>query len=125
MPFPTTTGAVVADAVMGGGAFVAFNAVNAHIGVGNSAAIFSAAQTDLSGASKTRKPMNAGNPTRADNALTFASTFGTGDANYVWEEWGVFNAATLGQMLNRKVEALGTKTSAATWQLSVTVTFNV
>ena len=31
----------------------------------------------------------------------------------------MFNAAAAGTMLNRKVTSLGTKTSAATWQLTV------
>jgi hypothetical protein len=36
----------------------------------------------------------------------------------------VFNSATAatGRMLNRKVESLGTKTSAQTWQFTVTIT---
>ena len=55
-------------------------------------------------------------------ALTFRSLFGTGDANFAWNEWGVFNASSSGTMLNRKVESLGTKTSAQSWQLTVTLT---
>jgi len=36
----------------------------------------------------------------------------------------VFNSATggTGRMLNRKVESLGTKTSAASWAFTVTLT---
>ena len=54
--------------------------------------------------------------------MTWRATFGTSDANWAWQEWGVFNAAAAGTMLNRKVTSLGTKTSAATWQLTVSVT---
>jgi hypothetical protein len=105
-----------------GEAVTEFNNANAHIGVGNSTTAFAASQTDLQGASKTRKAMEATYPTRATNVLTFRSLFGTGDANHAWDEWGVFNAAAAGVMLNRKVEAFGTKTAAAQWQLTVTLT---
>lgn len=47
--------------------------------------------------------------------MVVQSTFGTGVANHPWNEWGLANAATGGSMLNRKVAALGTKTSAASW----------
>jgi hypothetical protein len=102
-----------------------FNNANSYIGVGNSNTAFTAGQTDLVGASKFRKAMDSTYPQRAANVLTFRSTFGTADANYAWEEWGVFNASTGGTMLNRKVEALGTKTSAQSWQLTVTLTLAV
>jgi hypothetical protein len=111
-----------------GEAVTVFNNANAHIGVGGGAGAtggFAASQTDLQGASKTRKAMDATYPQRSTNVLTFRSTFGTGDANYTWDEWAVFNAAAAGVMMNRKVEALGTKTSSATWQLTVTVTLTV
>jgi hypothetical protein len=68
--------------------------------------------------------MDATYPTRATNVLTFRSTFTTSDANFAWAEWAVFNASSSGTMLNRKVEALGTKTSAQTWQITVTLTVN-
>lgn len=102
-----------------------FNASNAYIGVGDSSAAFAAGQTDLQGSNKFRKAMEAGYPIRSDNTMTFRALFGTGDANFAWNEWGVFNAATGGTMMNRRVEALGTKTSAQSWELTVSVTLNV
>jgi len=56
-------------------------------------------------------------------SIQFKSTFGTSDANWAWAEWGVFNSPTAatGRMLNRKVESLGTKTSAASWAMTVTL----
>lgn len=97
----------------------------AHIGVGDSSTAFSVAQTDLVAATnKFRKAMDATYPTRSTNVLTFRSTFATGDANFAWNEWGVFSASTAGLMLNRKVESLGTKTSAQSWQLTCTITVN-
>jgi len=105
-----------------GDAQTLFNAANAHIGAGNGTTAFAASQTDLQGASKTRKAMEATYPSRASNVITFRSLFGTSDANYAWEEWGVFNGASGGEMLNRKVESLGTKTSAQSWQITAQLT---
>lgn len=105
-----------------GEAVTSFANANAHIGVGDSTTAFAATQTDLLGTNKTRKAMDATYPTRATNALTFRSTFATGEANHAWDEWGTFNASSAGTMLNRKVEALGTKTSAQSWQITATVT---
>lgn len=106
-----------------GAAVTAFNNANAHIGVGDSATAFSAAQTDLVAATnKFRKAMDATYPQGGSNVLTFRSTFATGDANFAWNEWGVFNASSGGTMLDRKVESLGTKTNTQTWQFTVTLT---
>lgn len=106
-----------------GEAVTEFNNANAHLGVGDSTTAFAASQTDLQAATnKFRKAMDATYPQRATNVLTFRSTFATGEANFAWEEWGTFNASSAGTMLNRKVESLGTKTSAQSWQLTVTLT---
>ena len=116
---------MLADATIGGSSYNKLNNSNAYLGVGDGTTAQSGAQTDLQGTNKTRKGMDATYPTRASNVLTFRSTFGTGDANHGWKEWGIFNAASAGQMWSRKVEDLGTKTSASTWQLTVTMTLNV
>lgn len=106
-----------------------FNNGNAYIGVGDSNTAEAATHTDLQAASnKLRKAMDATYPLHTDAttsgaaSIVFRSTFATGDANYAWAEWGVFNGSSGGRMLNRKVQALGTKTSAATWQFTVTLT---
>jgi hypothetical protein len=102
----------------------AFNNANAALGVGNSATAFTAGQTDLVGASKTRKGMDATFPSVATNVITAQATFGTGDANHAWQEVGFFNNTTLGAgtMLSRVVVDLGTKTSASTFVLTYTLT---
>lgn len=106
-----------------GAAVTAFNNANAHIGVGDSSTAFAAGQTDLQAASnKLRKAMDATYPSGAANVITFRSTYGTSDANWAWNEWGVFNASSAGTMLSRKVESLGTKTNTQTWQFTVTIT---
>lgn len=107
-----------------GAGVTAFNNANAHIGVGDSTTAFAAGQTDLQASSnKLRKAMDATYPSGGSNAIVFRSTFGTSDANFAWNEWGVFNASSSGTMLSRKVESLGTKNSSQTWQFTVTLTF--
>jgi hypothetical protein len=114
-----------------GQALTYFNNTQAAIGVGDSSTAAAATQTNVQAASnKLRKAMDATYPLHTDAttsgaaSIVFRSTFGTSDANFAWQEWGVFNSATdaTGRMLNRKVESLGTKTSAATWQFTVTLT---
>ena len=111
-----------------GQALTYFNNANAYIGVGSSVTAAADTQTDLQ-ATPTRKAMDATYPQHTDTtgtagskSIIFRSTFATGDANIAWQEWGLFNASTAGRMLNRKVESLGTKTSAATWVLTITLT---
>lgn len=105
-----------------------FNNGNAYLGVGDSSTAAAATQTDLQAVTnKLRKAMDATYPTHTDAttsgaaSIVYRSTFGTSDANYVWNEWALFNGSTGGRMLNRKVENLGTKASGS-WQLSVTLT---
>lgn len=107
-----------------GAAVTAFNNANAYIGVGDSSTAFAAGQTDLQASTnKTRKAMDATYPSGGSNVIAFRSTFGTSDANYAWNEWGIFNASSGGTMLSRKVESLGTKTNTQTWQFTATLTF--
>lgn len=116
-----------------GQALTYFNNAQAAIGVGDSTTAAAATQTDLQAATnKLRKAMDATFPAHTDGvvigaaSIQFKSTFGTSDANWAWQEWGVFNSPTAatGRMLNRKVESLGTKTSAASWALTVTLSLS-
>jgi hypothetical protein len=108
-----------------GEAVTAYDAANARIAVGDASTAFAAGQTDLQGASKFRKAMDATYPQRTDNVMTFRATFATVEANFAWNEWAIFNAAAAGTMLNRKVEAVGTKTSAQSWQVTIGITLGV
>jgi len=113
-----------ADAVIGGSTYTKFNTANAHLGVGDSSTVFDVSQTDLQAASnKLRKAMDATYPSRSGNVVTYRATFGTSEANFAWNEVGVFNGVSGGQMLSRLVAALGTKTSSASWQLTLTQTW--
>lgn len=126
MPLTDAGRNFIAQALINDASPAFFTNANANLGVGDSATAFAAAQTDLqAAANKLRKAMEATYPTRATNVLTFRSLFGTAEANFAWNEWGVFNAASAGTMLSRKVEALGTKASTQSWQLTVTLTVNI
>jgi hypothetical protein len=103
-----------------------FDNTNAYLGSGDSNTAFNVAQTDLQASSnKTRKAMESSYPQRSTNVLTFRSLFGTGDANWAWLEWALFNASSSGVMLTRKQEDLGTKTSAQSWLLTAELTVSI
>lgn len=114
-----------------GQALTYFNNANAAIGVGDSTTANTLTDTELKAATnKLRRGMDSTYPQHTDATASgsascvFRSTFATADANWAWQEWGVFNSPTngTGRMLNRKVESLGTKTSASTWVLTCTLT---
>ena len=114
--FDLVTGAV-------SGATHIYDNAAAQIGVGNSSTAASATQTDLLGASKTYKGMEATYPTSTTQKVTFKSSFGSSDANYAWEEW-VTKQSTSAICLNRKVDSMGTKASGSTWTLEVSITLS-
>jgi hypothetical protein len=95
-----------------------FGAANAYLGVGTSNTAFAASQTALQ-AGEVREIVDSGG-TRSTDTLTWVASYETGDANIVWAEQGVFNAAAASQMLCRVVTALGTKASG-TWTLTYTL----
>lgn len=101
----------------------ALDATNCHVGVGDSAVAFAAAQTDLQAATnKLRKLVNSA-PSRTGNVLTYVAAFGSAEANFVWAEFAGFDAATAGTMAFRNVAALGTKASGSTWTLTTSQTW--
>lgn len=106
---------------------------NAFLGVGDSATAEAATQTELQAATnRFYKAMNATYPIRASQTVSFQSDFTSAEANWVWAEWSVTAGATVAsgagwttgtKNLNRKVAALGTK-STGTWTLTGQVTFS-
>lgn len=122
MPLTTAGRNFLAAAMLNSGSPVFFNNANARLGVGDSNTAFSAAQTNLQASSnKLRKAMVTSYPTLSTNTMTFRSVFETGEANFHWQEVGLFNDASAGTMASRVVEDLGTKTSAQSWQLDLEV----
>lgn len=126
------------DRLTGLAAPTLFSNANSYIGVGDNAnadVTAAAADTDLAtaGANKLKKGMDASYPlNNGSQGIDFRATFTTGEANFKWLEWGVFNGGTAfatGTMLNHKgytnsSGGLGTKTSAASWTLTVTLTIS-
>jgi len=119
----------IASLVNGSGQ--AFTTANSVIGVGNGTTAFSAAHTDLQGASKYFQATDSTSVTGA--VITAIATFTGANANFAWEEWcwvATDAAKTSGApkpagvMMNRKVQALGTKASGASWTLTTTVTLS-
>lgn len=102
-----------------------FSQSTAYIGVGNGSTAFSAGHTTLqgTGGSILLKNVNI-TPVRSGQTLTFATTFTTGEANWTWYEWGIFNAPSSGDMLNRVLAINAAKNSAESWNLSVNITIN-
>lgn len=106
----------------------AFNATNTRIGVGDGVAAAVATQTDLQGANKYFRLVDAGYPNGTTaQTLTAQATYDTTTANFAWNEWCIDNGSASGAvvtapMLNRKVPSpsLGTK-SSGTWVLTVTI----
>lgn len=119
----TTSGAqALASLTIADGVYPTYASATAYIGVGDSVTAFSTVQTDLQAASnKLRKSATA---SRSTVTLTFSAAFETSEANYAWNEVGVFNAASSGTMLVRKVAVIGTKTSAERWTLDITVAYS-
>lgn len=105
-----------------GGTATPFNNASARIGVGNGTTAAAATQTDLVGASKAYKGMDASYPQVSNQSVIFRATFGPTDANFDWREMVVDNGETAGMTLNRKVENHGTKASTDTWVVTLTVT---
>lgn len=98
----------------------------AAIGVGDSTTPEANTHTDLQGTNKLRKGMASGYPdhtpgtTAGAQTIRFRSTFDTAEANFPWQEAAVFNSASagVGRMFNRRVQAMGTKTSASSFQIT-------
>jgi len=125
MPLQTIARELFADAIIGGASFTKFGS-NAYLGVGDSSAAHSPGQTDLQATTnKLRKQVDSGSPSRSGNVITWTATFQTNEANFAWNEAGVFNAASGGQMLCRRVQSLGTKSAGTVWILTYQITLSV
>ena len=99
------------------------NLYNDTGGAGGAASTIKPTETDLAGASKTYKGMEATFPTSTSQKVTFKSSFGSAEANYAWSEW-VVKQSTSAKCINRKVDSMGTKASGSTWTLEVEVSLS-
>ena len=116
----------IADAIIGGASYTKFGSANAHLVVGTGTgpeAVGDTVNTFTDIETKAVDSAVRGSGAQ-ENVVTYQATFGTGDANQDWDEWGVANATGVtGELLNRKVEALGTKGPTQTWVFTVDITF--
>jgi hypothetical protein len=120
-------GRLLTLAVGGGG--TAYAAASTRIGIGTGTAAETTGQTDLTAATGSANRIwvmgtgvgTTGTGTGTARLTIVGNTVGSGDANWAWAEFGVdqgtasgFGPVT-GVLLNRKVSAMGTKASPATW----------
>lgn len=98
---------------------------NANLIVGTGSGAADPSDTEVTFTSGVKKTMEATFPTYGTSQkATWKSSYGSGDANQAWNEFGVLNAASSGKLMNRKVSAQGTKTAGQTWELSLEITLS-
>lgn len=106
-----------------GGAQFSNALANLIVGTGSGAA--ATTDTEATFTSGVKKAMDASYPTYGTSQkATWKATYGSGDANQAWNEFGVLNNATSGKLMNRKVSSQGTKTSGQTWELTIEITLS-
>ena len=103
----------------------AFSNAAAYIGVGDSSTAAVNTQTGLQASSnKTYQAMNTAYPSVSSQAITFESIFGSGAANYAWNEFVVANSSSGTTCLNRVVSSQGTKPAGQTWTVNVSISLS-
>jgi hypothetical protein len=114
------------DIICGLGSPTKWDNAHAYLGVGDSNTEAAASQTGLQAAvNKAFKAMDTGYPARVNQTVEWRATFGSGDANFSWQEYTVVNASSdTGKNLNRKTMDKGVKSSGETWTLSLQITFS-
>jgi len=104
---------------------IRFDNTNAYLITGTGSGAAAAGDTEGTFTAGVAKGMEAGYPTYGTSQkATWRALFGAGDANQAWAEFGVMNASTGEQLLNRLVSAQGTKTAGQVWQLTFTITLS-
>jgi len=117
--------------------FTSYGSGSAVLRVGNSATVAASSDVNLNGGGGSQgttwdeSPMSAGFPTVAVTTATWQASFGSTQANFVWNEVGVQNLPTGAsgpnsyiRLLNHKVQNFGTKASGSTWTLTLTITIS-
>lgn len=114
------------------GATQAFDATHTRVGVGDGTTAATAADTALTGSTNKYFQLVSGAGTVSTNTLQFSAVFATANGNFVWNCWGIdqgtasagtaaSGAIEVAPLLNHAVVSLGTKTSAAAWTFTVTL----
>lgn len=98
--------------------------VKATIWVATNTGVHSAASSWPS-ATTAPSTMESGFPSIVGNIIQFRSVYSTAQANFQWESWWIHTATASGSGIplnHAPAQALGTKTSAQSWQLTACVT---
>lgn len=128
----TTAGLTRITSLINGAGGQALTNTATRIGVGNGTTAFAVGNTDLAGASKYFMTMDATYPSTSAGVITARATFASGVANFAWEEWGLdigtptvsAGSTVNATLVNRKVTAMGTKASGASWVFTTTITLS-
>lgn len=126
----TTAGLNRLTALLIGASTGTMDATRVRLGVGDSSTAAAVGDTSL-GANQYFMTMDATYPTQSNGVVTLQATYGSSVANFVWNCWGCdVGTATVAAgtavntpLMNRKVAALGTKSSGS-WVLNVTITIS-
>lgn len=116
------------------GGLQAYDATHTRIGAGDTNTAAAVGNTDLAAAVNAANryfQLADGVPTISSSPATasckYTSTFASGNGNFAWAEWAIDQGtssaanAAVAPLFNRAVAALGTKTSAASWAFSATL----
>ena len=100
----------------------AYSAANAKIYVGSDSTAEAASQTGvIATTNKAYAGMDSGYPSVSGRTIVFRASFDDASANFAWNEAAITNGSGAGAIaMNRKVSALGTKTTG-TWTLQLTI----
>ena len=100
----------------------AFSAANAKIYVGSDSTAEAASQTGvIATTNRAYAAMDSGYPSVSGRTIVFRASFDDATANFAWNEAAITNGSGTGAIaMNRKVSALGTKTTG-TWTLQLTI----
>lgn len=116
--------------LIGTGSTQAADSTHTRIGVGDSNTAEAYADTALGAATNKLYKLVTGAGTVGTRTLSFAATFGTSEANWAWNEFGLDIGATADSttvaavFFNHKAGiAQGTKASGQTWTATATLTF--
>lgn len=102
-----------------------FDNTNAVLIVGTGTGAEAPADTRATFTNPVEKAMDGGFPTYGTiQKAIWQATYGSGDANQAWEEFGVLNTITTGKLMNRKLSSQGTKTVGQTWELTLEITLS-
>ena len=101
----------------------AWDNANAVLIVGTGTGAENPADTRATFTLPVEKAMDGGYPTFGTlQKAIWRATYASGDANQAWEEFGVLNTITTGELMNRKISSQGTKIAGQVWELTLEIT---